>query len=605
MVILMACGGITESMAQAYSFDWVKQISGVNNEEGRGIVLDAAGNIYVTGVFSGTADFDPGVGVFNLIAPSTSVPDIFVAKYDPTGNFIWAAQIGGPNTQQANAIALDPSGNILITGSFRGICDFDPGPGTFNIGPISTDDIFVLKLDNDGNFVWAKHISSPVSEFGNSIATDAAGNVFVTGEFGGPTDFDPGAGVTTLTPLGSFDIFILKLDTNGDLVFTFSLGGTGQDTGSYISIDASDNFYATGYYRNTVDFDPGIGTNNLTSAGGSPDVFIAKFDVSANLQWAKGIGFTQLDEGHSVSVSPGGEVTVTGIFRQTVDFDPGPGVFNLTAVSAGSIFDWVLDVMGNFITASARLGDTVFDIGNFATTDASGNLYKTGDFGSTVDFDPGPGVANLTSTPPSGVDMFILKLLPSAAVPTITNFTPTSGSIGTNVIITGTNFSTTPANNTVQFNGTTAVVTASTATSITTTVPTGATTGPISVAVAGNTATSAADFTILKDFITRWNLATAGSGATQLTFGTATGGPVNYTWQEISPGSATGSGSWSGSTLTITGLPAGATIRLQIAPSNFQRININLGSDRNRLTPGRTVGQHSMDKHAKCISWLH
>jgi gliding motility-associated-like protein len=164
---------------------------------------------------------------------------------------------------------------------------------------------------------------------------------------------------------------------------------------------------------------------------------------------------------------------------------------------------------------------------------------------------------------------------------------PTSGSTFSTVTITGTNFSTTPANNIVKFNGTTAVVTASTATSISTSVPAGATTGPITVTVGGNTATSATNFAVggsPTNFITQWNLATPGSGATQLSFGTATSGTVNYTWQEISPGSASGSGSWSGATLTITGLPAGATIRLQVAPTNFEFVYFNNGSDRNRLT---------------------
>ncbi len=669
-LVLMCIGGLfcNKIQAQTYSLGWVKQMAGVNSEEGTGIVLDDVGNVYVTGIFTSTTDFDPGAGVFNL-TPNSSSADIAVAKYDPSGNFIWAAQIGGAGVQESRAITLDPSGNIYVTGYFRGLCDFDPGPGTFTIGPISTQDIFVLKLDNDGNFIWVKHIASPVSEFGNSIATDASGNVFVTGEFGGPTDFDPGAGVTTLTPLGSFDIFVLKLDTNGDFVFAFSLGGTGQDKGSYISVDASNNFYITGYYRNTVDFDPGIGTTNLTSVGASPDVFIAKFDVSANLQWAKGVGFDMLDEGHSVKASPSGDVTIAGKFRQTVDFDPGPGVFNLTAVSAGSIFDLVLDSSGDFISASARIGNTESDIGNFVAEDALGNLFKTGQLNnSSYDFDPGCGVVNLTQ---SGGDMYLLKLIPfsgipsitsitpsngsinesvtitgsnfstsppnnivefngtsavvlaststtittsvpagattgkitvtidcntatsvndfivtTALLPTITSFTPTFGPIGTSVIITGTNFSTTPANNVVAFNGTPAVVTASTANSITTTVPVGATTGKISVIVDGNTATSTDDFTITtaQNFITQWNLATAGSGATQLSFGTATIGMVNYIWQEISTGSATGSGSWSGSTLTITGLPANATIRLQIDPTNFQRIIINNGTDRNRLT---------------------
>jgi gliding motility-associated-like protein len=194
----------------------------------------------------------------------------------------------------------------------------------------------------------------------------------------------------------------------------------------------------------------------------------------------------------------------------------------------------------------------------------------------------------------------------ASVLPTITSFTPTSGPIGTTVTITGTNFDVTPANNTVAFNGTTAVVTASTATSITTTVPAGATTGKISVTVGGNTATSITDFSVTGNFITRWNLATAGSGATQLSFGTATSGTVNYTWQEISPGSATGSGSWSGSPLTITDLPAGATIRLQIAPANFQRIIINNGLDRSRLTQveqwGSTTWTNMQDAFDGCTN---
>jgi gliding motility-associated-like protein len=270
-------------------------------------------------------------------------------------------------------------------------------------------------------------------------------------------------------------------------------------------------------------------------------------------------------------------------------------------ISFASKVDFTTGALPFFIAIGDLNGDSNADI---AITNGSGqvsvfrNTGSTGTIGFATgvdfltgsnprevaigDFD-GDGKADLATSNISSNTVSILSNNPVFS-PTITSFTPTSGSIGTTVTITGTNFDAIPANNMVAFNGTTAVVTASTATSITTTVPAGATTGKISVTVGGNTATSITDFTVIGNFITQWNLATAGSGTTQLSFGTATSGIVNYTWQEISPGSATGSGSWNGSTLTITGLPSGATIRLQIEPTNFQRIIINFGSDRNRLT---------------------
>ncbi len=182
------------------------------------------------------------------------------------------------------------------------------------------------------------------------------------------------------------------------------------------------------------------------------------------------------------------------------------------------------------------------------------------------------GYIGLGFQTPTGYLNDFWEYTPSPAV-TIESFNPSSGSTSSPVTITGINFSATPANNLVKFNGTTAVVTASTTTSITTTVPVGATSGPITVTVSGSTATSSTNFILTDDqnFITNWNLNGAGSGPTEISFGTATSGTVNYTWQEIF-GTATGSGSWSGSNLTITGLPAGSFIRLQIEPTNFQRI---------------------------------
>jgi gliding motility-associated-like protein len=623
------------------------------------VAVDASGNSYGSGPFFGTQDFDPGAGVFNLT--SVGDADVFITKLDASGNFVWAKSIGGTLKDNSYGIALDPSGNVYVTGSFNGTSDFDPSAAVTNLTSAGFTDLYILKLDTDGNFVWAKSIGGNSFDGDESfaIATDAAGNVFTTGYFTEKVDFDPGPGIFNLdftsgTCTNCSQIFILKLDTDGNFGWAKRGGGFGDSSGYGISVDASGNVLTTGYFWSNAFGAPSTGTQ---------DIFIVKHDNNGNQLWAKAFGdatdISFHEKGYAITTDASGNVYATGRYENTTDFDPGAGVFNLTAVDKMDIFVLKLDAAGNFVWAKSMGGvnsGTIRDVGLGIGVDAAGNVYTTGGFSDTGDFDPGPGVFNLTAgigaifiskldsngdfvwagsmdggsgsdvgfslvvrgpdiiytagsfsggSAPNPFDFdpnfctfdfvgsggfYVHKTMPGTLppAPTISSFSPSSGSVGNTVVITGTNFSTTPANNVVKFfNNRTAVVTASTATSITTTVPTGSTTGKISVTVNCVTVQSATDFTVstgTQNFITQWNLVPAGSGATQLTFGTATSGTVNYTWQELSPGTASGSGSWSGATLTITGLPAAATIRLQIAPTNFQRLIINNGADRNRIT---------------------
>ncbi|MEQ8425258.1 MAG: BspA family leucine-rich repeat surface protein, partial [Cyclobacteriaceae bacterium] len=571
-------------------FTWAIQIGGTLFDSSNEITSDASGNIYVTGSFAGSVDFDPGASSTILTGPAG-----FVAKFDTDANLIWAANIGNGSVS-GNSLVVDPFDNICITGTFSGTADFDPGATVSNLTSFGSSDIFVLKLSSAGGFVWVRKMGGTMSDIPNSIDSDAFGNLVTTGSFMGTADFDPGAGTLDLTSAGSNDIFISKLNVSGDLVWANRIGSVSAFEAGYgITTDDSDNVITTGQFSGVVDFDPGALVANLTSAGGR-DIFILKLDPAGNFVWTKNIGGLNTDVGYSITTDPSGNIYSTGYFEQTADFDPGAANFNLTTLAEWEPFISKLDASGNFIWAISTQGSAGFfeSEANSISLDSFGNIIIAGWFEGPMDFDPSSCIEILTSNSDEG---FVVKFSPTSlpsCFPSITNFTPDNGPIGTAVVITGTNFDPTPANNTVQFNGTPAVVTASTATSITTTVPTGATTGKISVNVGGNSTTSAVDFIISgQNFITQWNLATSGSGVNQLTFGTATSGPVNYTWQEISPGSATGSGSWSGSTLTITGLPAGAIIRLQIEPTNFQRVIINNGLDRGRLTQVEQWGSTS------------
>ena len=570
---------------------WAKSVGGTGGDSPMAIATDATGNVYITGGFVGTADFDPGPGVFNMT--SAGQTDIYIAKYDASGNFVWAKGIlGGTWFDHGYSILVDGTGNVHVVGRFYyqgGARDFDPGPGTFFL-TADWEDIFILKLDNDGNFIWAKDIGNVLESRGYSVALDAAGNVYTTGYFLGTVDFDPGAGTFNLTSVGGstgWDVFFSKLDANGNFVWAKAMvnsTSTYYTDGYYgrkIVVDASGNVYSSGRYSGTTDFDFGTGTFNLTPTGGY-DAYLLKMSTDGDFVWAKSFGGTGYDEAFSICLGTTGNVYLTGFFVNTVDFDPGAGTFNISASGANDdIFVSKFDENGNFAWARA-MGGTLDDQGFGISTDASDNIYVSGWFQGTADFDPGACTANLTSA--GADDAFIVKLTQVVATPlTVTSVSPSVGIPGSTITITGTGFSTTPANNTVTFNSTAAVVTASSATSITVTVPAAATNGKVSVTTDCVTASSTLDFIVTDNFVTQWNLATAGSGATQLTFGTATSGTVNYTWQEISPGTASGSGSWTGATLTISGLPSNATIRLLIAPANFQRININNGADRNRL----------------------
>jgi PDZ domain-containing secreted protein len=387
------------------NFLWAKSFGGTSYDHGYSITVDASGNVYTTGLFQGTVDFDPEAGTNNLT--SNGNWDVFIQKLNPSGNFLWAKSFGGPASDWCYSITVDASGNVYTTGPFQGTVDFDPGAGTNNLTAQGSRDAFIQKLDPSGNFLWAKSFGGHSSDQGASITVDASGNVYTTGLFSGTVDFDPGAGTNNLSSQGNLDAFIQKLDPSGNFIWAKSFGGTSLDQGLSITVDASGNVYTTGRFDGTVDFDPGAGTNNLSSQGGYDDAFIQKLDPSGNFIWAKSFGGTSNDRGLSITVDASGNVYTTGFFRDTVDFDPGAGTNNLSSQGTDDVFIQKLDPSGNFLWAKS-FGGTSLDWGHSITVDASGNVYTTGYFYGTVDFDPGAGTNNLTSQ--GSVDIFIQKM---------------------------------------------------------------------------------------------------------------------------------------------------------------------------------------------------
>ncbi|MDX5443024.1 MAG: SBBP repeat-containing protein, partial [Hymenobacteraceae bacterium] len=390
--------------ASAQLFNWAKKMGGSSGDSGNSIAVDAWGNVYTTGTFQGTADFNPGPGTFNLTSSGNS--DIFISKLDSAGNFIWARKMGGSLIDESYSIAVDDSGNVYTTGLFLGTSDFDPGTGTASLSAAGGTDIFISKLDSAGNFVWAKRIGSSADEHGRYIKTDTAGNIYLTGYFKGTVDFDPGAGIFNLTSAGDKDIFIAKLNAAGNFIWAKSMGGSLTDDGYAIAFDATGNILLSGFFQGTVDFDTGAAMFNVT-ASGSSDAFICKLTALGDFIWVKRFGGSGAVFITSMVLDAVGSIYTTGYLQGAADFDPGTGISNLASAGNNDIFISKLDTAGNFAWAK-RMGGVANEAAFSMALSSEGNLYTTGYFYGTVDFDPGAGTANLTSA--GSDDIFISKL---------------------------------------------------------------------------------------------------------------------------------------------------------------------------------------------------
>ncbi len=395
----------SEGFGQALTWGWAKSIGAMSFDLGTSIALDASGNEYTAGYFMDTVDFDPGPNVFNLI--SIGNPDIFVAKFDGSGNFIWAKAMGGTYIGDNLLMVLDASANIYLTGSFDGTEDFNPGSSVYNLTSAGGSDIFILKLNSSGNFIWAKSIGGTGSDGGTSIAINSS-NIFITGDFNDTVDFDSGIGISNLTSAGDFDIFVCKLDLSGNFIWAKSMGGAFTDYGISIALESSGNIYIAGDFQGTSDFDPDTTTVFGLTSSGSYDFFISKLNSSGNFLWTKQIGGLNADVVSAIAVDASGNVHATGSFNGTVDFDPNSGVFNLTSIAASDdIFISKLSSSGNFLWGRS-IGSSDNDAGTCIIVDAGGKVYTGGFFSGTADFDPGGGISNLTSA--GNWDFFISKL---------------------------------------------------------------------------------------------------------------------------------------------------------------------------------------------------
>jgi len=332
---------------------------------GRAVAVDGSGNVLVTGKFGGTIDF--GTGPLN----SNGATSIFLAKYSSSGNALWARAFGGGVNDVGNGVAVDSGGNVVLIGTAAGTVNFGGGLITANGYAI-----VVAKFSPAGAHLWSRGIGDSFSNSGNSVAVDPSGNIAVTGAFSGPADF--GGGVLNSAGV---DVFLAKLSPNGAHLWSRRFGSAlATHAGNGVACDAGGNVLMTGSFENSID----LGAGWMTSFA-HKDVFVAKYSPAGAYLWSKLVGGLFDDAGKAIAVDPSGKVVVTGTFQAAVNFGTG------SLISAGRTDAFVARYSpdGTPLVAQ-RFGGADFDAANAVAVDASGRPVVTGsyrlggDFGGTM-----------------------------------------------------------------------------------------------------------------------------------------------------------------------------------------------------------------------------
>jgi len=408
-------------------FVWAVKLGSTGTVRLFGLDVDAAGNSYVSGYFFGTADMDPGSGVEELIAVGGA--DVFIVKINADGTLGWARQIGDVGNEVGYSLVLDDAGNITLAGVFEGTVDMDPGTGTTQLTSVGYSDMFVSKLDPAGDLIWARQLSPTTPGNGHEEelehTIDSDGNLLVTGWFAEGFDFDPGPAVLELNTTGNTDLFVLKLDPNGDLVWVKQVGSSssaGLVLGEGIGTDLADNVYIAGRFTNITDFDPGPGLLQLPPF--SDGTYILKLDANGDFQWVREIVGNQTDVANGIAVAADGTSYTVGYFTGTPDFDNGPGTFTITSSFSGTtdVYILKLDATGNFMWAGA-MGSTSTDFGKAIHLMDDGTLHAIGNYADPadpnlpeLDFDPGPAEATILSTAANPQGFFLVQLTDNGSV---------------------------------------------------------------------------------------------------------------------------------------------------------------------------------------------
>jgi hypothetical protein len=324
---------------------WARSFGGPLDDQCRGLNVEPDGRSHIAGSFLGTADFDPSDASVQLSSAGDS--DAFLCNLDTDGNFLWAKTWGGAGPDWATGMGVGGFGKIYDTASFEGESDFDPGAGVEMRTSNGRDDVFVLKIDSRGWADWVRCWGGPEDDRSYGVAVDPDGGSWITGGFQSTVDFDPGPGLDAQSSNGGCDVFLTRLSPSGGYLWTLTWGGPGDDIGLENICDRDGNQYITGWFEDTVDFDPGPSERFVSSHGGK-DLYLSKFKPDGTLEWVITWGGPLDDEGHAVIMDKNGDVILVGVIRGTINSESGP-IIDRAATSEGGDFAAKLTPSGELV----------------------------------------------------------------------------------------------------------------------------------------------------------------------------------------------------------------------------------------------------------------
>lgn len=394
---------------------WAFNLGGSGIDVAQSGHVDMWGNVYTCGEFRGlNVDFDPSGA--SVLRSSNGAADGFVSKFSTDGQHLLTITIGGSGLDKIHSVATDQSGNIYVTGYFRGSnVDFDPSAATAYLSsngdaggdPGYGGDIFVAKYNAAGQYQWAFNIGgTTLGDAGIVINISPGGDVFVGGYFRETADFDPSPTVHTLSAVTGGTAFIAKYDATGQYQWAHNFGQPNVDN-SVFDLEVDNNsVYFTGYFSGTnIDFDPSAASALLSSAGGF-EIFLAKFSLAGQYQFAFKVGGLGTDVGRGLTLDNAGNIYLFGDFNgSSIDFDPSPAAALLSSNGASDVFVAKYTNAGQYVWAF-NAGSTGGEIGWEISTD-NASVFVTGGFSGIADFNPGAAVDNLTSN--GGSDIFLAK----------------------------------------------------------------------------------------------------------------------------------------------------------------------------------------------------